>query len=1089
VYKNYSKIASVAMNSLSTDIFIRKWKVNMSFFKKKWDLCLVLVLLTVGLVSEYHEIFSFLEDQTVGIRHVLRMSYGDFEKVTFPQDKIVLIAFDETFFDHYNAFPLRRQDIAKIIENIHQLQPRLIAVDFLFKYNSSYNDDPVLAKAIETSNAILASQAVFDKSGVFNQIHYPVQSIGKDVVSGYINHTSTSSLVTTLSRLRIFPEISKEPNGWPFAIQVLARYYDAQPVMNDHAIVIGPHTILLNQFHEFYIDFPVIPEGNRYLHDFAGITAQAFIDMAPEDKMELSYWIKDKIVIVGDTFAVSQDWFDTPVGTMFGSEFIASAVSTVLNESTLRSANIFVEFLSFMCLLLLVTAVCYRFHDPRLRVFVGICLFVCFFMFTSVIYVYFGIILAVSYPVIVGILSFAGINLKFFIRERQLKARAEKNFKKIFDHTVEGIFQATPEGKIITANPSMANILDYHNADELCLEISHFQDQLFVYPADFREFDRMIRHDNIIENFETRLKTRIGRQIWGSISARIHYNSKFRVKYYEGSLVDITQRKKAEEKLKNLNIELEDRVQKRTKSLKDTVDELSHTQQLVNQQNLKLHQALTALKESEERYRGLYHSSKDGIFFLGMQMRFLDGNPAFEKMMGYALQDLKQKYLRQVTPHKWQRIEKELFEKQIFAGDNTCEYEKEFIHADGYTFPVSIRAWLLYHETGQPTGIWGIAHDISEKKRAENLRNDVERMVRHDLKSPLNGIISLSKRLQFEKNMNNDQRNWINMINESGQQILHMVEHSLDIYKMEESTYILKPVPVDLTRLFHRLDEEMKFWANKTNITLHFLLRDKPLSWETLHWISGEEMLLANLFSNLIKNAIEASPENGTVTIRIYEKQMHEIHIHNMGTIPEKIQESFFDRYVTEGKVGGTGLGTYSAKLIARVHGGDITFVTNQSEGTTLTVQLPIHIHKQQNVSQESSQHPVEISSTACRILSVDDHPNNHMIMEVLLEESQYDVTCVNSGKETLEILKKSSFDVILMDLNMPEMNGFDCTQAIRDKNIQIPVIALSADNSNKTKDLCTEKEFNGFLSKPLQSLETIIQAIEKVLDKNRINK
>jgi PAS domain S-box-containing protein len=1054
----------------------------MSFIKKKWDLCLVLVLLIAGLVSEYNEFFSFLEDQTVGIRHVLRMSYGDYDKVTFPQDKIVMVAFDETFFDHYNAFPLRRQDIAKIIENIHQLQPKLIAVDFLFKYKSSYDDDPVLAKAIETSNAILASQAVFDKSGAFDQIHYPVKSIGKNVVSGYINHTSTSSLVTTLSRLRIFPEISQEPNGWPFAIQILAHYYDTQPVMKDQSIVIGPHTVPLNQFHEFYIDFPVIPEGNRYLHDFAGITAQAFIDMAPEDKMELSYWIKDKIVIVGDTFAVSQDWFDTPVGTMFGSEFIASAVSTILNGSKLRSASIFAECLSFLCLMLLMTAICYRFHDPRLRMLLGITLFASFFLVTSVIYVFFEIILSVSYPLIAGILSFAGINLKFFIRERQLKARAEKNFKNIFDHSVEGIFQATSEGQIITANPSMANILDYQNADELCHEVTHFQDQVFVYPADFREFDRLIRHDNSIENFETRLKTRIDRQIWGAISARIHYNSKLKVNYYEGSLVDITQRKKAEENLKKLNIELEDRVQKRTIALKDTVDELSHTQQLINQQNLKLHQTLTALKESEQRYRGLYHSSKDGIFFLGMQMRFLDGNPAFEKMLGYALQDLKQLYLRQVTPHKWQGVEKEIFEKQIFAGDNTCEYEKEFIHADGYTFPVAIRAWLLYHETGQPTGIWGIAHDISEKKRAENLRNDVERMVRHDLKSPLNGIISLSKRLQFEKNINNEQRNWINMINESGQQILHMVEHSLDIYKMEEGTYIFKPVPVDLTRLFHRLDEEMKFWANKTNITLRFLLRDNPLSWETLHWVSGEEMLLANLFSNLIKNAIEASPENETVTISIYEKQMHEIKIHNMGTIPEKIQESFFERYVTEGKVGGTGLGTYSAKLIARVHGGNIRFVTSQSEGTILTVQLPRNIHKQQNVVQKTSQPHVETSLTECRILSVDDHPNNHMIMDILLDESPYDVTYVNSGREALDILDESSFDVILMDLNMPEMNGFDCTQAIRDKDIQIPVIALSADNSNKTKDLCHEKGFNGFLEKPVQSLESVIHTIENVL-------
>jgi len=1054
----------------------------MNFIKKKWDLCLIIVLFISGLVSEYNEIFSFLEDQTLGIRHIFRMTYGDLEKVTFPQDKIVLIAFDKIFFDRYNAFPLRRQDIAKIIENIHQFQPKLIAVDFLFKYNSAYGDDPILAKAVQNSNVILASQAIFDNFGTFDKIHYPVETIGKNVSSGYINHTSTSNLVTTLSRLRIYPEISQETDGWPFAIQILAHYYKTQPTIHDHTIEIGPHTISLNQFNEFYVDFPVIPEGYRYLHEFAGITAHAFTNVAPEDKMELSYWIKDKIVIVGDTLAVSQDWFDTPVGTMFGSEFIASTVSTILNGAHLKPASMFGECVSLLLLLILVAFICYQFHDPRFRVLLVTCLFVLFFLFTSVIYVYFGIILAVSYPLIAGILTFGGINLKFYIRERKLKARAEKKFKNIFDHTVEGIFQATPDGQIITANPSMANILDYQNADELCREINRFQDQIFIYPADFREFDRIIRHDNRIKNFEVRLKTRIDRHIWGAISARVCYDSKFEVNYYEGSLEDITIRKKAEENLKTLNLELEDRVQKRTKSLKDTVDELSHTQHLVNSQNLKLHQTLTALKESEERYRGLYHSSKDGIFFLGMQMRFLDGNPAFEKMLGYALQDLKQIYLRQVTPHKWQLIEKDLFDRHIFSGDNTCEYEKEFIHADGYTFPVSIRAWLLLHETGQPTGIWGIAHDISEKKRAENLRSDVERMVRHDLKSPLNGIISLSKRLQYEKNINNQQRDWVNMINESGQQILHMVEHSLDIYKMEEGTYILKPVPVDLTRLFHRLNEEMMFWATKSNITLNFYLRDHPLAWETLHWISGEEILLANLFSNLIKNAIEASPENEKVTISIYENQMHEIKIHNMGMIPECIQDSFFERYVTEGKTEGTGLGTYSARLIARVHGGDITFLSSPSEGTTLTVQLPKNIHKQQHIHSQSMPNQVKLSSEGCRILSVDDHPNNHMIMEVLLDDTPYELTCVNSAREALEILGKLSFDIIFMDLNMPEVNGYDCTQAIRDKDIQIPIVALSADNALQTKNLCRQKGFDAFLAKPLQSLEVIIETIENVL-------
>ena len=1059
----------------------------MSKVKNKWDLCLVIFFLFLSLYLEYNEFFSFIEDQTIGIRQLLRMSFATTDDIKFPQEDIVLVTIDETFFEWYNAFPLRRKDIAKLINNINQFEPKILAVDLLFKYNSSFKDDQVLADAVSSSNAILASQAIFENSSKFKKIHYPANTIGKNALSGYINHISSSNTVTTLSRIRVYPEITKHQYGWPFAIQVLAQFFNAPPSLKDQILTIGPHKIKLNQFNEIYVDFPAIPSSHFFLHEFAGITAKAFMEISEDDHMELSYWIKDKIVIIGDTFEVSQDWFDTPVGTMFGSEFIASTISTLLNGAPLRPANIFAEFLSAFFLLSLITFACYRIHDPRLRVLIIIFILIIFFCCCSLLHIFFGIILAIFYPLLAGILSFTAINLKFYLREQKLKVKAEKNFQKIFENSVEGIFQVTPDGNFLTVNPSLADILDYPTPDELIKDVTKIQEQLFIFPLDFRDFDRLLRQERQISKFETQLKTRTGRKIWVSISARIQYKQNFEVAYFEGFVIDITLRKKAERNLRNLNMDLENRIQKRTKELKNTIDELSHTQQLVNRQNLKLHQTLTALKESEERYRGLYNSSKDGIFFLGMQKRFLDANPAFEKMLGYALQDMKQLYLRQVTPIKWQSIENKIFDTQIFSGGNSQEYEKELIHADGHTFPVLIRAWLLTDETGQPTGIWGIAQDISEKKRAANLRDDVEKMIRHDLKTPLNGVIGLSKRLQYEESLNQQQRNWVNMINESGQQILHMVEHSLDIYKMEEGSYKLKPKAIDLIRIFHRLNEELSIWAPKKNVSLKFYLNSKPLSWDTLFWISGEEVLLANLFSNLIKNAIEASPENEAVNIYIKDSTMHEIEIHNQGMIPETIQDRFFERYATEGKEYGTGIGTYSAKLIAKTHAGDIVFKTDEQKGTSLFVQLPkkaileTPTQQKKNLSTKISQQKMNQH----KILCIDDHPNNHMVLSLFFDETPYDVTYLDSGIKAIEKIKKSSFDIIFMDLNMPEMNGYDCAQAIRDLNIMIPIIALSADNSKQVLSLCKEKGFNDFLAKPIQNREILVNIIEKNISIN----
>jgi signal transduction histidine kinase len=113
--------------------------------------------------------------------------------------------------------------------------------------------------------------------------------------------------------------------------------------------------------------------------------------------------------------------------------------------------------------------------------------------------------------------------------------------------------------------------------------------------------------------------------------------------------------------------------------------------------------------------------------------------------------------------------------------------------------------------------------------------------------------------------------------------------------------------------------------------------------------IAGEETLLETMFTNLIKNAIEASPEGGTVTVSMNTIEMqgqpfHLIDIHNLGVIPMDIRENFFEPYTTSGKASGTGLGTHSALLVARTHKGDINFTTSEQEGTHLLVSLPVNI-------------------------------------------------------------------------------------------------------------------------------------------------
>jgi signal transduction histidine kinase len=238
--------------------------------------------------------------------------------------------------------------------------------------------------------------------------------------------------------------------------------------------------------------------------------------------------------------------------------------------------------------------------------------------------------------------------------------------------------------------------------------------------------------------------------------------------------------------------------------------------------------------------------------------------------------------------------------------------------------------------------LWnGMITDITEMKRLESMRADVERMVRHDLKSPLMGIGGLSKLLLKER-LSVKQREFVDAIYHSSIKLLHMINHSLALFKMEEKSYILHPEEFDLVQMFRSLHEEFLPSASGKSLKFMYLLDGLPLSWEDTRHVQGERLLLESLFANLIQNAVEAAPQDSRITIAIRSREhVHEVDIHNLGAIPECIRHNFFERYVTSGKKYGTGIGTYSAMLIAKTHQGDIRFSTSDQEGTHLIVTLP----------------------------------------------------------------------------------------------------------------------------------------------------
>ena len=242
-------------------------------------------------------------------------------------------------------------------------------------------------------------------------------------------------------------------------------------------------------------------------------------------------------------------------------------------------------------------------------------------------------------------------------------------------------------------------------------------------------------------------------------------------------------------------------------------------------------------------------------------------------------------------------------------------------------------------EQGRPqlTNVIVAITDITAHKQAEELRLDMEHMVRHDIKGPLTGVIGFSTLLAVDEGLTADQREMAKGIEESGYRMLELINRSLDMYKMETGRYRLEPVDVDLAPVLRRIVSELSVPAARTGVSLALY----GLGEQGRFMVRGEELLLYTMVANLLKNAVEAAPDDSAVIVRLASSDDPEIVIHNMGAVPEVVRGSFFEKYATAGKHGGTGLGTYSASLIVRTHGGSINMDTSEAEGTTVTVRLP----------------------------------------------------------------------------------------------------------------------------------------------------
>ena len=227
-----------------------------------------------------------------------------------------------------------------------------------------------------------------------------------------------------------------------------------------------------------------------------------------------------------------------------------------------------------------------------------------------------------------------------------------------------------------------------------------------------------------------------------------------------------------------------------------------------------------------------------------------------------------------------------------------------------------------------------IKRQNNDLMEAAKQQEDTERIMRHDLRSPLCSILGLVEVVLEEEGFSKKVLKMLEHVNKEGWRLNGIIELSLAMARMERGEYSLEPKSVDLLAIIRSISSNEK--VTRKGKFLIIEVDNAPTTERQSFFVSGEELLCYTMIANLTKNAIEASPVGMPVTISFSEKsEMAIVKIHNYGVVPEEIRERFFEKYVTSGKRNGTGLGTYSANLIAKTMGGDISLDVSDKKGTT----------------------------------------------------------------------------------------------------------------------------------------------------------
>ncbi len=514
---------------------------------------------------------------------------------------------------------------------------------------------------------------------------------------------------------------------------------------------------------------------------------------------------------------------------------------------------------------------------------------------------------------------------------------------------------------------------------------------------------------------------------------------------------------------------------------------------------------VTAQKLLSKYSLSLIEASLDPLVTISTEGKITDMNEALVNITGLTRESLKgTDFFDYFTePQKAREVYQE-----VFAKGSVADSPLTIRHKNGKLTDVLFNGSVYKDDRGNVLGVVIVARDVTDQKRiarelteakvfaelstgiAEEAKSKAESATRiaedavktkqqflsnmsHEIRTPMNSIIGFTK-VVLKTDLSVKQREYLTSIKTSGDALIVLINDILDLAKVEAGKMTFEKIPfqpmVSISAMLHLFETKI-LEKNLTLVTKY----DNKIP----RVLVGDPVRLNQIILNLVSNAVKFTP-SGEITVNVHllnedeDKVTIEFAVTDtgIGIAADKI-ENIFENFQqassgTSRLYGGTGLGLAIVKQLLEPQGGSISVKSEIDKGSSFSFNLSF---QKTNAEVESETEIVELDNEIknVKVLVVEDITLNQLLMKTLLDDFGFDRDIANNGKIAIEKLRVKTYDIILMDLQMPEMNGFEATEYIRNTlNLKIPIIALTADVTTVDLAKCKSVGMNDYIAKPI---------------------